>query len=277
MSRYVPKPDLEGINAPEKPSWFKDALILVGGFLGIVAVFYFVFASAADWIVARISPETEMRYLSKLVSKSPLSGRIVKESEVHPEFSRLTKTFINQTQLPLKVFIVCEEAPNAFALPGGVIYLTSGLFAKVHSENGLAFVLGHEIGHFMNRDHLRGLSREILFATGAALLGFAEVGGAHAFNQALSRQFSRAQELAADDYALNLMQKIYHHTFGAEEFLTEVGKGDSQFDQTLARFASTHPVTSERVERIKATQTNQTAEAKAVRSSIKEWRPKECK
>ena len=45
---------------------------------------------------------------------------------------------------------------NAVALPGGNIVVFAGLLKEIKSENELAMILGHELGHFAHRDHLRG-------------------------------------------------------------------------------------------------------------------------
>ena len=66
---------------------------------------------------------------------------------------------------------VIEGEPNAFALPGGEIWVTTGLLEQTESENEIAFVLGHEIGHFRSRDHLRSLGRGLLFGLAAAGIG----------------------------------------------------------------------------------------------------------
>src|SRR4030095_7690097 len=55
--------------------------------------------------------------------------------------------------------VLDEPDPNALALPRGTILVARGLRARVASENELAQVLGHELGHYRARDHLRGLGR----------------------------------------------------------------------------------------------------------------------
>lgn len=64
------------------------------------------------------------------------------------------------------------ETVNAIALTGDAIVIYQGLLTQVNSENELMMILGHELGHFAHRDHLRSLSRGLLIqAAIATILG----------------------------------------------------------------------------------------------------------
>ena len=78
-----------------------------------------------------------------------------------------------------RVSVLDQSEPNAFAIPGGQIVITRGLLESVSSESELAFVLGHEIGHFKQRDHLRGLGRGIALVIAISALDLGGAGGAH--------------------------------------------------------------------------------------------------
>ncbi|HEM46852.1 MAG TPA: peptidase, partial [Alphaproteobacteria bacterium] len=92
---------------------------------------------------------------------------------------------------------------NAFALPGGYVYITRGLMALAENEAELAGVLGHEIGHVVARHSSQRRSTAILAQIGAGLLG-AATGSSAIGNLAATgagvylRSFSRDQELEAD-------------------------------------------------------------------------------
>lgn len=269
MADYVPKPDLEGINSPASYSPFKDAVILVSGFLVIVCVFYYSFIHLTDWAFTKVSPETEMKLLSKLWPDRLKEG--LSEEEQPEDFKALVAGVNAETKLPLRVSIICDENPNAFALPGGVIYLTSGLFKTLKSENGAAFVLGHEIGHFIHRDHIRGLGRQIVFAVGASLFGFGDITSLKAIDSFIARGFDRDQESDADTFALDLVRKLYGHTWGAQEFFEEMSKEETAVTRTLSRFASTHPLSSARLDRVRATQTGAPVELKTPADGFNKW------
>ncbi len=140
-----------------------------------------------------------------------------------------------------------SDAANAMALPGGLIIVTTGLLDQVESENELAFVLGHELGHFKNRDHLRALGRgavlSLFFAvtTGDDVAGI----GINAADITL-RGFSRRQESNADAFGLTLVNKEYGHV--AESWrLFE--RWEIQDDSILrfASYLSTHPSADDRI------------------------------
>ncbi|MBT9315182.1 M48 family metallopeptidase [Leptothoe spongobia] len=150
-----------------------------------------------------------------------------------------------------QVIYVPEETVNALAIPGDRIILYQGLLAKVQSENELMMVLGHELGHFTNRDHLSGLSRQVLISLSlSALLGDFGSIGSIATNSiaALSNaQFSQRQEQQADRVGLTLLNQTYGHAAGAIDFFEQLSRENAS---ELAILAS-HPPSSRRVRNLK--------------------------
>jgi Zn-dependent protease with chaperone function len=132
------------------------------------------------------------------------------------------------------------------------VVLTSGLLERVRSENELAFVLGHELGHFRHRDHLRGLGREL--ALGVVLAGLGLSGAGPAGDLAglaarlAERGFDRDQERAADAFGLELLAAEYGHVAGASQFFELVEAPDGG----LAAWLSTHPLGDERAASLEA-------------------------
>ena len=108
--------------------------------------------------------------------------------------------------------VVDADDINAFALPGGYIYITRGIMAYLNSEAELAAVLGHEIGHVTARHSVRQQSQSLLtgiLATGAAIFtgnravaDLANIGG-----QALLRGYGRDMELEADRLGAQYLAK----------------------------------------------------------------------
>ncbi|MFL5472859.1 MAG: M48 family metalloprotease, partial [Gemmatimonadales bacterium] len=68
--------------------------------------------------------------------------------------------------LPWEFHVVDDASVNAFALPGGFIYVTRGLLASINDEAELATVLGHEIGHVTNRHSVQQISKQQLAQLG---------------------------------------------------------------------------------------------------------------
>lgn len=149
----------------------------------------------------------------------------------------------------LHLSILDEELPNAFAMPGGSITLTSGLLEQVESENELAFVLGHEIGHFAGRDHLQAIGRSLALWLGVGVL-FGSVGAetvpAIAADLA-SRGYDRGQERAADRFGLALVAEEYGHVAGAERFFARLPDAKARLGDRAAAWFATHPVSEKRI------------------------------
>jgi predicted Zn-dependent protease len=152
--------------------------------------------------------------------------------------------------VPLHVIPVRRTEANAFALPGGNIYLLEGLIAKARSPDELAAVLAHEIGHVANRDGTRAVLQtaglSLLFGM---LLGDFVGGGAVvlAAKAVLQSSYSREVEGNADLYGVALMAKIGADSHALAPLLARLGEAGVEI-----KFLLDHPATKERVATINA-------------------------
>jgi len=145
--------------------------------------------------------------------------------------------------------VLASEMPNALALPGGQIYLFSGLLARAESPDEIAGVLAHEIGHAQHRDALRRLMQtggtSFLFG-----LLFGDVTGSGAVILAarslLDASYSRETERAADEYAVAAMSALGRSPVAMGELLVRI-TGDERQGTIL----DSHPVSAERLDRMK--------------------------
>jgi Zn-dependent protease with chaperone function len=140
---------------------------------------------------------------------------------------------------------------NALALPSGIVIMTDELVRLASSDAEVLAVLAHEIGHIRHRHSLRGVLQSSTVALGIATMT-GDLGSLTALSATLPTllvelKYSRAFELEADDYAVDLMNaaKIEPRTLGT--ILKRLTKGRAD-DRT--GYFSTHPAPSERVERI---------------------------
>jgi predicted Zn-dependent protease len=157
--------------------------------------------------------------------------------------------------LPWRFGVVDDPVPNAFALPGGPVYITRGLMDLMDSEAELATVLGHEIGHITARHQVQqmskaqlaqvGLVAAMIFAPGLQNFGNALSGGM----QLLFLKYSRDAERQADElgfkYALN---QSYDVTEMADVFRSLQRVGETQSKSGVPSWLSTHPDPGERVQ-----------------------------
>ncbi|MCK5872387.1 MAG: M48 family metallopeptidase, partial [Methylococcales bacterium] len=154
---------------------------------------------------------------------------------------------------PITTRIIDDNDVNALALPGGNILLFAGLLDSVRSENGLAFVIAHELGHFINQDHLRGMGRgAVLMALSIAFTGADSniskfLTPTSQFAQA---QYSQKAESFADQTALKILNCHYGHVGGATEFfdwIKNTPKDSLQKLEKVSHYFSTHPHIEKRI------------------------------
>jgi hypothetical protein len=140
-------------------------------------------------------------------------GNAAKERAGRAAFDKLMGKLTSAAGLPypLHTLVVRQSGENAFALPGGHIYVYKGLVDEARTPDELASVIAHEIGHVVNRDGTRTVlqSAGLSFLFGM-LLGDFVGGGAVvlAAKTLLKNRYSRDVENAADVYSVALMNKI---------------------------------------------------------------------
>src|SRR5216110_1818156 len=159
--------------------------------------------------------------------------------------------------LPWSFRVVDDPVVNAFALPGGYIYVTRGILAHLNSEAELAGVVGHEIGHVTARHSVSQMSKQQLAQIGLAVGSIASpefgryAGVASAGLGVLFLKFSRDDESQADHLGLRYMRRAAYdprempHVF---EMLTRVS--EAQPGGRVPEWLATHPNPENRRERI---------------------------
>ncbi len=147
---------------------------------------------------------------------------------------------------PLSAAVLASRTPNAFALPGGKIFLLDGLIQKADSPDEIAGVLAHELGHVKHRDHLRQLIQtggtSFLFG-----LLFGDVSGAGAViftsRTLLNASYSREAEQNADDFAIDVMHKLGRSPKPMGDLLLRVTGTQANKSYTIL---ASHPLTEAR-------------------------------
>lgn len=244
--KYTPKELKENVNI-SRTSPIREFFLLLGGVLGVILIVYIALGFAVDIVVTKLPPEIEQslgRLYSKIYENTEETTTGIQLQEI---LDGLAKE-LPKGELQYKVHLVTNSLINAMALPGGNIVVFSGLIKEVKSENELAFVLAHELGHFANRDHLRGLGRRLVLLTiSIALLGRDSSAANFLMNSLLNveMKFSQHQEKMADLWALDLLNRRYGHVSGATDFFEKMSKKEKK-GRILYYFA-THPYPENRV------------------------------
>jgi predicted Zn-dependent protease len=158
-------------------------------------------------------------------------------------------------------FVVKDESINAFAMPGGVIGVHSGLLLAAGSESELASVVGHEIGHVVQRHIARMISQQkqdawkswaamafaLLAARANPQLAGASMQAAQA--GAIQRQldYTREHEREADRVGLQILYEAGFDVRGMPAFFDKLMKGSRFYEGAAPSFLRTHPLTTERI------------------------------
>jgi predicted Zn-dependent protease len=160
--------------------------------------------------------------------------------------------------LPWSYKVVDDPIVNAFALPGGFIYVTRGILAYFNSEAELAGVLGHETGHVTARHSASQMSNQQLQQAGL-MVGmivserFREYGGVAAAGlQILNLSYSRGDESEADRLGLRYITGVGYDPdamIGVFQMLAEVGGGG---EGRLPEWQLTHPYPENREAQMRA-------------------------
>ncbi len=186
---------------------------------------------------------------------------IYADSELNGYVESVGKALVPYTHRPnldYRFAVLDTPVVNAFAVPGGYIYVTRGIVALMRSEAELAVVLGHELGHVNARHSIRRMSEMMLvqvgLAVGSALSEtFAEISGlAGAGIQLLFLKYSRDDEREADALGVEYARQ---GTYNPGEMIGFFGSlermGDLSGGHALPGFLSTHPLTSERIDKVR--------------------------
>lgn len=169
-----------------------------------------------------------------------------------------TKTEADNPSLPWEFTFLDSKVVNAFALPGGKVFVSRGLVERMTNEAQLAAVLGHEIGHVTARHSTERMSQQLGFGIGGAVVGavvgaVTGVSGADKVAQQASSlvvlSYSRDQESEADSLGMRYMTALNYNPMGAlqvMEILRDASKGGGSQPEWLA----THPLPETRIKRV---------------------------
>jgi predicted Zn-dependent protease len=182
--------------------------------------------------------------------------RVLEESHLR---RRATDEQFRRT--PITFSILDSPTVNAMAIPGGHIYATRGLLAHLNSEDQLAVVLAHEIGHITARHAARRAWQEQLgqgLLLGGAILGqvfglpaqqLLNLGGTAA--QLIFLRYSREDELEADRLSVEYSSLAGYDPVEATGFFRALSQMQEREGAGLPNFLSTHPNPGDRVQQIK--------------------------
>ncbi len=218
-------------------------------------------SAARDDVASNLPPEQRKEH-ERLVAAY---GGVYHSPELEQQISTTVDRLVAASERPdikYRVTLLNSPAINAFALPGGTLYITRGLVALANDSSEMSSVLAHEMAHVIARhaaireDQVRQamiVSRVISDVVNDPDLGALAL----AKSKISLASFSRGQELEADAVGVGISSRAGYDPYGASRFLTAMGKyaelktgsngvpGQSGKDQV--DFISSHPSTPERI------------------------------
>jgi Zn-dependent protease with chaperone function len=231
----------------------KDFLLILAGLVAIGALAFWLMGHAVDWAVDNLSPEAEARLNRMAVVKLPASPK--QEAKRAARVQGLLDGMQQCAGLNFRPELRMHKSdvPNAAVVPGGTVIVFTGLLDRVESENGLSFVLAHELSHIANRDHLRAMGRGIVLFGISAILTGSDSGLSGLLAPAAhlgTATYSREREALADARALQILHCRYGHVGGATELFEALNKDDAGAD-SLPHYLSSHPAMQARIDALR--------------------------
>src|SRR5882672_6722116 len=222
--------------------------------VSIVAVVLFGVPLAADRL-APLVPQAFERRLGDVAEgqvKTLFGGKVCDNAPGQAAFRKLVNALRESAGLDpsIQSAVLSNPIPNAFALPGGKVYVFSGLLAKAENADEVAGILAHELGHLKHRDGTRNL----IYNGGTSfLIGllFGDITGSGALifasRSLVTASYSREAEQNADTFAIDAMHRLGRSPKPMGELMFRVtGK---EGDRNLSILAS-HPLTEDRLARM---------------------------
>ena len=228
----------------------KDFLILLSGIVGIVLIFLFSFSFLSSIYIDRMPVETQLKIESIFSAKQYIktdkkyNKKIVQLNHLK---ELIIKNDINlQNKSKFDINILMNKEINAMISPDGSIIFTSGIIEKDLTEQELAFVLAHELGHYAHRDHLKTISKQVGIIVLCLITG--QSSHMQSIVQGISEteflSHSRKQEKEADLYASRMLIKLYGTNNGGRTFIKKLK--DNEKTPEFFSYFSSHPSWEER-------------------------------
>ena len=219
-------------------------------------------ATGDNQFTALMSPQQEVQVGAQEHKKILKQFGVYKNKKLQDYVTNVGSRVVQYTERPdvkYQFFLLDSPVVNAFALPGGYIYMTRGLLALANSEAEMASVLAHETGHITARHSAERYSRGVVTSLGAMILSSAV--GSSGVSEALGvgsnlymSSYSRGQEGQADSLGIRYLSRSGYTPTGMSAFLRNLqaetalqARVDGKNASNSTNYFSTHPATAERV------------------------------
>ena len=205
-----------------------------------------------------VSQEEEITIGRQIAGNLLGASPLVKDKRLQKYVNDVGRWVASQSErpdLPWHFGVIESNDVNAFAAPGGYIFLTRGLYRLLGNEADLAGVLAHEIGHVIRQHHLKILQQSRLVDLGGKLVA-KQVGDNSAAQkligsgaEVVARSLDKNAEFEADRIAVVLSTRAGYDAFGLPEVLQQIGHF-AKDDGSVTLLFKTHPHPDDRLEKL---------------------------
>ena len=234
-------------------------------FTAAMAVFVLIVAGFATTAGARsgfnlVSLDQEWQMRDQLRSQVAQEMRLVRDADAVSYLNVVGRRIAGQTPLGNRRWdfgIVNDPSVNAFNLPGGLVYVNSGLIAEADSLDELAGVLAHEIGHGSARHGTQLMTRAYGYNLVAGLLLGRNPGQgkqilAQVVGTGILTNYSRDAELEADRMGVQYTYRAGYDPRGMVNFFEELLAMRSRRPTQVEQFFASHPLTEQRIATVRS-------------------------
>lgn len=202
------------------------------------------------------STEEEIRLGREIAGNLLGAAPLVKDAALQKYVNAVGRWVASQSErpdLPWRFGVIDSEDINAFAAPGGYVMITKGLYRKLTNEAQLAGVLGHEVGHVVQKHQLKVLQKQQLLSMGAGFLNKKYAKENQLVSKAIgtgaeisARSLDKSAEYEADRLGISYATRAGYEPYGLTEVLQTIGQ-TSKDDSSVTLLFKTHPHPDERL------------------------------
>jgi predicted Zn-dependent protease len=246
------------IREKSKIIWFrKRTTLLVGFILGFFLVCILSYWFFIPWLGEKATllvPKSAEIEIGETIAEN------FKENEtINQKASVLVNTLLDslhiQESYKINITVIKSPVVNAFALPGGQIFVYTGIIKNMNDYQELVALLGHEITHVTHQHSLKSLGRSAASSIFISAL-FGDISGISAgildqANQLKQLRYSRELETEADQHGIDFMLKYKVNPNGMLD-LMKILDNENKGANEVMKYLSTHPETNERIAKIKS-------------------------
>jgi len=233
-----------GVRARNRMLWAVFAALVVSGF-----------ANAATF--QKTDPQHEIELGREIAREVERTEPLSTDKALQDRVKRIGGAIVERLELkvyPYEFKVLAKPDVNAFALPGGFIYLNEGLLSTMQNDNALAFVIAHEVAHAAHRHWATHVEKmDTMNVLGALASVFGGVGGsviASLTATLTSLKYSRTQENDADKTGIEFMWNSGFDTKGALDAMRALETLEKA--KRGPRYLRSHPPTKDRLKQLEA-------------------------